>query len=677
VRAVWTTLLVAAAVVAVPATADAATRIWVAPHGDDAGAGTPAAPFATPARAQRAARAARGDVEVVLGGGTYRLRRPLRLTARDSGVTWMAAPGERPVLSGAVRVPGRAWRPYARGIWRARVGNVRTRELYVDGRRATRAATTDWPDGFRPDAGAGGIQYLLTDLNPAGWRDPTRWGKGVEAVLLTQWKAMRVPVAAITPPSGTTPGLLRMAQPAWANANVFLGANGTPGIWSFWRVTRFENALAFLDEPGEWYLDERHGWLYYDPRRGERLRSADVELPVAQTLVTGAHVARVAFRGLTFAYATWLAPSGPDGYVTDQAGFHLVGTGHQPNVIGHDPDDVATPGHVAFRFARDVTFQRDRFEHLGAVGLALGTGSHDSTVRDSTFTDIGSSAIQLSGISAADHHPAGPAQESVGNTIAGNRIAHVGWSYPDAPGVFVGFSRATRVLDNTIDDVPWSGIAAGWGWGLLDPGGYPGVPGATRGMWGDWPTPTPNRDSVIAGNTITRFLGLLWDGGAIYTTGWQGTSAADGLRIERNVAHGKRPLGGGNTFYTDGGTRFVTVRDNVSYDNPIGAAEFGPPPRAGDPLPFDQPLATLADGVPYGGDIGGCRTFGDIAYVGNRWMQPPMQQTMADDNALFLGLTQGALAPWSPDGFFDVCPFTDDGVSYPTGLTFTGNTIHP
>jgi hypothetical protein len=143
------------------------------------------------------------------------------------------------------------------------------------------------------------------------------------------------------------------------------------------------------------------------------------------------------------------------------------------------------------------------------------------------------------------------------------------------------------------------------------------------------------------------------------------------------VAYNKRPAAGGNTFYTDGGSRFITVSGNTSHDNPIGSVNFGPPPRPGDPLPFDLPLVTVADGLPYGGDIGGCRTYGDIAYVANRWMQPPMQQTMADDNALFLGLTQGALAPWSPDGFFDVCPFTDDGVSYPTDLTFSGNVIYP
>ena len=127
-----------------------------------------------------------------------------------------------------------------------------------------------------------------------------------------------------------------MAEPAWQNANAFRGPDGEPGVWSFWQVTRFENALQFLDSPGEWYLDEAHGWLYYMPYPWQRLRTADVELPVRQALVRGIGSAKkpirnVEFRGLAFSYATWLQPSGDNGYVSDQGGFHLAGDGHEPN----------------------------------------------------------------------------------------------------------------------------------------------------------------------------------------------------------------------------------------------------------------------------------------------------------------------------------------------------------
>jgi hypothetical protein len=693
---------VLAGVLAVPAAASADREFWVSTHGSDADQGTRAAPFATLGKAQQAVRRAlregpKTDIQVIVRGGTYRLTQPLELDSRDSGhggqtVTWRASGNQKPVVSGAERVPGSAWSRWDADadIWRARVGKVATRELYVDGERRTRAATTDYPAGFLPSWNDGGpdsgIEYLPTieptGLNPGTWGDPTTWTNvsDIEALILTQWKAMSVPLRSVTPADGSTPGLLGMAEPGWTNANVFREADtGQPGIWSFWQVTRFENALQFLDEPGEWYLDRRSGWLYYEPEPGEKLKDARVELPVLESLLElngkkDKPVSDLRFRGLTFSYATWLDPSSGDGYVSDQAGFHLTGTGHQPNTIGHDPHDTATPGNVSARFDHDVRFLDDRFRHLGAVGLSLGTGSQDTQVRGNRFIDIGSSAVQLSGISRADHHPQSRAQMSLSNAIERNRISHVGWEYPDAPGIFAGFAADTRIAHNLVQDVPWSGIALGWGWGLLDPGGFPGLPGAGQYQWGQWDTPTPNRDSVIAHNTIRDFLGLLWDGGAVYTTGAQGTSAANGLRIADNAAYGKRPAAGGNTFYTDGGTRYVTVRGNTSYGNPIGSVTFGPPPHAGDPLPYDSEPSD-ANGLPYGSEIGGCRTYGDISYVNNSWFEAPMQSVIEQSNDAYEPITGDR--PWSSEGFFDVCPYSDQGVSYPTGLSYSGNVIYP
>src|SRR6185436_17314186 len=171
------------------------------------------------------------------------------------------------------------------------------------------------------------------------------------------------------------------------------------------------------------------------------------------------------------------------------------------------------------------------------------------------------------------------------------------------------------------------------------------------------------------------FLGLLWDGGAIYTTGAQGTSPQNGLRIERNTAYGKRRFAGGNTFYTDGGSRYITVAENVSYENPIGKTNFGPPPRSGDPLPYPN-APSEGNGLAYGGDAGGCVTYGDIAYIRNSWLEPPMKGEMDLANLAYALLTGGKIVPYSAEGFFDVCPYKSEGVDYPTNLSFEGNTVH-
>ena len=47
----------------------------------------------------------------------------------------------------------------------------------------------------------------------------------------------------------------------------------------------FENAYEFLDSPGEWYLDQSRGEVFYIPRAGEDLSSAVVMAPNVERLV--------------------------------------------------------------------------------------------------------------------------------------------------------------------------------------------------------------------------------------------------------------------------------------------------------------------------------------------------------------------------------------------------------
>ncbi|MBA3717856.1 MAG: carbohydrate-binding protein, partial [Actinobacteria bacterium] len=323
--------------------------------------------------------------------------------------------GERPVLSGALRVRG--WKLYDAklGIWVARVPKgIRTRQLYVNGVRAVRARGPLYPTGFsRTPSG-----YQAADDAMSHWRKP----RDLEAVTLTQWKMMRCPVGAITGRE------IVMQQPCWANVNVF------PAIWAFQTITWWENAYELLDTPGEWYLDSAAGRLYSIPRLGQKLARDDVELPRLQRLVevrgTAARpVERVSFQGLTFAYATWL--NGANGYADDQSGFHLNGPNHSSNVVGHDPDVVPTPGNVRLAYARHVAFIHDDFRHLGGVGLELRTGSKRNAVIANRFDDISSAAVQLGGVAISDGHPASSAQVVADNIVTSNLVRRVSREYQD------------------------------------------------------------------------------------------------------------------------------------------------------------------------------------------------------------------------------------------------------
>ncbi len=664
---------------------------WVSPSGNDSSPGTKKAPFLTLQRARDAVRDLPSsafedqDVYIYIEEGTYRLSNPLLLDARDSGkkghdVVYSAAPGHDPIISGAVQVTG--WSPSISlpGVYTANVGNVRSRQLYVNGTRATRAQTTPYPAGFLPKWTNGGIEYIITNLNPPTWGDPSTWTnpQDIEAVILTQWKMMRVPLSGITPAFPPTSGLITMQQPAWDNSNVYFdAATNEPGEWSFWQVTRFENALEFLTDPGQWYLDRNAGLLYYYPLPGEDIQTADVELPILETLIAGQGtleqpIHNIRFEGLTFSYATWTGSSSPDGYVSDQSGQLLVGFGHPLNIIGHDQNVVPTPGNLSFSFAKEIVFYGNIFEHLGAVGLQFGPGSRNNTVDSNLFSDISSSAIELGAVTAMDSHPSNPGYILNNNLITNNLINNVAAEYQDAAGIFVGFTQNTTIVQNTIAYVPWSGIAIGWGWGLLDVGSFPGLGNAYSGEWGTFRTPTPNSGNRILQNKIYNALNVLWDAGAIYTTGQQGQSLENRLLIEGNVAYGKRPAGGGNTIYTDGGSRYIRVQSNVSYDNPIGVTFYGPVPNISDPFFLEYPPYYLQNGLPYGSDSGGCRTYGDIDFVGNYWLEAPIPANIASYNALYQSLVH--FIPYIGIGYTSVCPYTNNAISYPINLSYENNT---
>lgn len=295
--------------------------------------------------------------------------------------------------------------------------------------------------------------------------------------------------------------------------------------------------------------------------------------------------------------------------MADQSGQLLVGSNHSPNFIGHDQNVVPTPGNLSFAFAKNIVFYGNIFEHLGGVGLQFGLGSRSNTIDSNLFTDISSSAIELGAATAMDSHPTNPGYILNNNLITNNLIDTVAVEYVDAAGIFVGFTQKTTIIHNTIVNVPWSGIAIGWGWGLLDVGSFPGLLHAASGEWGPIDSPTPNLGCQILQNKIVNFINVLWDGGAIYTTGQQGPSLSQGLLIEGNVAYGKRPDGGSNTFYTDGGSRYIQLQSNASYNNPIGVTFYGPEPNPNDPFLAEYPLYYLQNGAPYGSDSGGCVTY--------------------------------------------------------------------
>ncbi len=625
-------------------------------------------------------------------------------------ITYRGAGGGTTRLYGSEEINSSKWAPcgHDSSIYCADISDkdsrvLKSRQLYVNHQRAVRAKTDDYPGGIMPyyhydkteitNSDPVGIMFMpVLDNDGAtdpSWIDPSTWDNDtfqeIEAVALPQWRMLRVrldqlihypdcttgircqdldahyvsateyfdilhfPTTITIDPNQT--GLITLQDPGWKNANLSyttdLEGKYTSQVWGFTRVAYFENALQFLDEPGEWYLDKKNKMLYYKPRTGETMSTAVVELPKLETLLEVNGAENVHFENLTFAYATWTDPSSGTGYVTDQSGYLITGIDNEYNTVGHVQKVTGTPGNISLQYVNHIEFRGNIFEHLGAVALNFGTGTQNCVIADNLFEDIASAAINLGGVSEKDYAP-NDLQLTKNNTIRNNLIRYTAQDYYDAAAIFVGFSTHTRIDHNTIAHTNWSGIAMGWGWGLLDPGENLGLDGATAGMWGPHTEYTPNSFNEITNNRIYKTVKQVWDAGAVYTTGYQGSSADNGLLIEGNVFSDRNPDRAGNTVYSDGMSRFINVRNNVMYNNPIGNVFFGKTVSKHDPFyiqyGLDPILNTL---ISYGADHGGCRTYGDINYDTNYW--------------------QYAI-------FFDICPYTDDnGISYPISLNYSDN----
>ncbi|MFD5077196.1 discoidin domain-containing protein [Streptomyces sp. NPDC058371] len=537
---------------AVPAQAAPKTSdldVYVSPAGRDSGTGTAAHPFKTLEHARDYVRDARkkvgGDVHVRLLSGTYQLSRTFTLTAQDSGsdghkVVYEAAPGAHPVISGGKQVTG--WTPAdsAGKVYKAKVGDIDTRQLYVNGELETRARGGKNPSGFSKTS----TGYTFTDTSLSSYKRPS----DLEVVSSWGWKLMRCPVESI---SGTT---MTMQQPCWHNANLQSGQEITNPTW-------LENARELLDTPGEWYLDKGRGEIYYMPKAGQNLSTATVTVPRVQDLVdlngTKADpVSNVSFEGITFSYSTWLAPSSSEGLIEGQAGFRMV---------GNDPDFDATrlkwqktPGAVNVSHGHNVGFQDNTFTHLGAVGLNLNTGTQGTDITGNVFRQIAATGIQIGGVEVIDAHPDDPRDITKDTTVDNNVVTKVADQYNGSLGILAGYTDHTVITHNKVYDLPYSGISVGWGWGLTDKGGdtnYPGNSGVPV-----WDTDTISRDNKVTDNDISDIMKSQADGGAVYTL-----STNPGGVVSGNYIHSV-PTPAYGAVYHDEGSRYWKNTGNAFCD---------------------------------------------------------------------------------------------------------------
>lgn len=547
--------------------AEVQATFHVAPNGSDENPGTAAKPFATIEKARQAVRginkAMTGDIIVSLHGGVYPIEQTLTFDADDSGtgghnVIYRAAENEKPVLSGGKAVVG--WKADEKGRWKAASPVDDFRQLYVNGRRAVRAAGK-LPADFKLEGDDG---YTTNEVGMADWKNPG----DLELCYLTVWSHARCKVQSIRRDGDRA--VIVMQQPYFTHAKTKEGVQVSNP--AHLQKMYLENALELLDEPGEWYLDRSTKTVYYMPREGEDMTKAQVIAPAIEKLVAlqgtlDRPVHNIRFEKLAFEHAGWLRP-GKIGHCEVQANFIIdsdrkdsfVRSGGFENV--HN-ENIKSPANIVLHAARSIQFERCTFAQLGGAAVDVEYGSQENTISGCVFHDVAGSAVQIGDVDKDAHHPDDPRKIVKNNTVANCYIHDCCLDYSGGVGVCAGYTEGTVIAHNEIVQMPYSGVSVGWGWGEEDAGG--GNPDYRQPFKYD--TPTPAKNNRIEYNHIHRVMQTMHDGGAIYTLGNMPNSIIRGNHLHDNGAlDGTRGVPGG--IYLDEGSGFIEITGNLVYRVP-------------------------------------------------------------------------------------------------------------
>jgi hypothetical protein len=383
------------------------------------------------------------EVRAVLHG-VHELQAALLFTAADSGteampVVWSGS--AHAVVSGGATVHG--WERAASGpTWSAPLRDgVQPHQLWVGGARQTRARAPN-AGRFFSIASILGNATLSSGLVLATRLPKLASTADVEAVVFSSYFTQRYGVGGLSNESGGTS--LRfptpIAPPKYATYKPKHGPARS-------RVY-LENAIEFLDSPGEWCVVNSSAGrrLVYYPPPGVQLDDGSAVVSVADELLRISGASHLRFETLSFMHTDHWSDvfplATPLGGTTDQAGFEL--------------DSAAL--HITNQ-SHDIALLNCSVAHTAGYGIWVHGGSSRVQVQSCAVLDVGAGGVRL-----GDGGAGGPAASAqcwhlvLNNSFIqdGGHVTHAG------AGVLVHTNAyACSVTHNLVRAFQWSGISVG------------------------------------------------------------------------------------------------------------------------------------------------------------------------------------------------------------------------
>ncbi len=556
-------------------------RFFVNPTiGSDTNDGSLAAPFKSIKQAQLAVRALgkswTGDVVIHLAAGKHLLAETITMDPSDSApagfsVIYQGASAEQTIVTSGKQVTGWTVDPNKAGAWVANApempaGVTFSRDLYVNGVRAIPARNAPGrPAGY--DDNDPNMEKTATGYNATGvWKDMYTYKNptDIEFVYEKAWKYTIVPVASIVQ-DGDTSVVTMLNRP-------FKDASDIP--WQPINDPNYiQNVYEFLDSEGEFYFDSVAQKIHYVPATGIDPNTLSIIMPKLDKLfdihgVDANPVYGLTLKNIGFQYTSYLRPH-LIGQPDLQAGYII-----DPDMVQvHNHDNVVkTPSGLEASYVEGMRVSGCNFTQMSAGALDLDIGVAGSTVINNTFSSIGASAIQVGNARERDAHPEATVMYDKGVFKTGiapdmgrvthdiyvfsNSITDMGLVFKGSIGILVGYAQDVTLSHNTLKKASYSGISAGWGWGIWDQGGSASYRDNGNRYY-VFDTPSIVERYVIEYNNISSTMQRLHDGGSIYTLGYMKDSIMRGNMMTDS------PHFSGGIYFDEGSGGFEVISENM------------------------------------------------------------------------------------------------------------------
>lgn len=438
-----------------------------AQKGNDKNQGTKSEPLKTVYAARDMAAkykdTMQNDITIFIRGEQY-LDKTFELDEDNSGgngysIIYTSWDDEKAVFTMAKKFTDFTIHDTDKNIWKTFIGlGTYSRQAYFNDVRGIRARTV----GYLKNVDYIDMKYYLCDDKELL---DLKYPAEVDGVFNTLWLQPRFLVSDISEQDGR----VRIDFVKYFHENK--GRVDYDGTKNTRRQTPsyLENAYEFLDQKGEWYINQHDGFLYYIPRDGENMEEMECKIPLGEEMIVAQgssyekSLENVTFDNIVFEGTTWLGPDRIGGHSPRQN--NLYGGFSSDDRFNYGADGQSPGTAVHFEKCKNITLSNNLFRQLGINGLQVFDGAKYVDIIGNEFCDISASAILIDDVEDTGF-PSMRSEDSFVEyvNVTNNYIHNVSIDYQSSAAFTWAWPRHSKFNHNEIAYTQYSGTHTAWGW---------------------------------------------------------------------------------------------------------------------------------------------------------------------------------------------------------------------